>query len=749
MVESGQRAFKVIGPPVAYGLEAFRNRYHERELVRRHLFEPATRLVTITGRRGMGKSALAAKVVESLVQGRWPDGVELPELRGVVNASTRTAGITLERLFQDCARLFDADTERGLLAVWAGKMSTFDKIQRLMEELERGWYLLLLDNFEDKLTDEGRLTDSDLNLFIDLALRFGRGPRLLVTTQVPLDLGLDRLRLEARIQLDKGFPVEEGVDFLRELDHGDRAHIGELSEAELSRAVLAVYGIPRALELIVGVLGGDYATLPTLDELIKTFSTRDDIVASLAQQNYYRLNHIERSALDVIAAFGCPVPRDAIAWVIEPLLPDIDSVGVLNHLARVQMLHVDRGHRTYALHPMDTDFIRDQLAADGVWGLRALDRRIASWYASIALPDFEWRSLDDVVPLRLEFQHRIRAGDHEEAARVLDAIDDFMIWRGSAATVGAMHAEISGQLEDGDTRLAHLVGFALARLVTGPYAEALNLLEQAQALAADGVNPQREVYVQFLLGDVYRHLHRWAEAIEAMTKTVDLAGELGNWDREAHALLCISLIRAGNGEIDEALAVTDQLEGLAERTGEAIVFGRLGDARAAVYILAERWTDAITAAQSGIDAYERSGVNEAFSYARNSQGLASIALGRFEDAMDYFNRGWEDSTSVNTPQGEALCLYNQAWLHWVMGNYPAAKLNADSAQAVFLRCGGPDTPAAQALARAAQSMIDGLPDTAAQALREAAGATNNADLCPPAWLLREADRLVLGAPASD
>jgi tetratricopeptide (TPR) repeat protein len=729
-----------VGPPVAFGLETFRNRHHERELLRRYLFDPSTRLVTVTGRRGMGKSALAAKVVETLVEGKWPDGLLLPDNRGIVNASTRTAGISLERIYTDCARLFAPSVECEVLDVWSGGATVFDKIQRLMELLEGGWYLIVLDNLEDILTEDGRFLDPDLALFVELALRFERGPHILVTTQIPLTLRLDQLRLESRIRLDAGFPVEDGVEFLRELDRDGRAHLDEIPDSDLSRAVVSVYGIPRALELVFGVLAEDYATLPTLDELISTFSSREDVVSNLAQQNYDKLGSAERSVLDIFAMFGCPITREAVRWVVEPFIPDIDLPSVLRRLAQVQMLRVDRASRTYAMHPMDADFIRSRLSPEGAWSQRVVDRRIASWYASVAPPESAWRSLEDVASLRLEFRHRIRAQDFLEAARVLESIGEFMTWRGASAAVGAMHAEITVPHDDPDAELSHLVGFAQARVVTGPYSEAADLLERARALDTES-NPGRTLRVQFLLGDVCRHLQRWGEAIEAFERTVALARRLDDWDREAHALLSLCLVFVNLRDAPRAEACADQLEALVDRTGEDLVRGRLGETRTVISLVSERWVEAIDAAEAGIQAFTRAGIIEALCYSRNSQGVAATALGRFLDAADFFNRGWEDSTATNTAPGEALCLYNHAWLNWKTGNHAQAGINAAASAGAFRRCGSPLVGAAESLAQAANAMVEGDRPAACAALRAAAAASNDINLCPADWLRHEADRL--------
>jgi hypothetical protein len=80
----------VVGPPVAYGLETFKNRVREVDRMIDHVAAPGTRMVTVVGRRGVGKSALAARVAE-LLAGADPRPTAGVELAGVVNISSRRA----------------------------------------------------------------------------------------------------------------------------------------------------------------------------------------------------------------------------------------------------------------------------------------------------------------------------------------------------------------------------------------------------------------------------------------------------------------------------------------------------------------------------------------------------------------------------------------------------------------------------------------------------------------------------------
>jgi hypothetical protein len=122
-----------VGAPVSYGLDVFKDRERERERLGQLLAEPGTRLITIVGRRGIGKSALAAKVLHDIEHAPRPPSW----LAGVVNTSTRTSGISLERIYLDCARLLGSDDGRRLLDVWTGRQDTAGKVETLLTRLAR------------------------------------------------------------------------------------------------------------------------------------------------------------------------------------------------------------------------------------------------------------------------------------------------------------------------------------------------------------------------------------------------------------------------------------------------------------------------------------------------------------------------------------------------------------------------------------------------------------------------------------
>lgn len=733
---------RIIGIPVTYGLELFKDREREMDAISRHLCDPAVRMVSIIGRRGIGKSALAAKAMERLAEGEQTARHGIPRPDGLLNLSTRTAGITLERIFLDCARLLGPGHEAELLELWARPRSAEEKVAALLQAMEERFVVILIDNLEDLLTEEGLLRDDGLQVFFDFVFRAARPPRLLVTSRLPVRLPVELRRFEARIRLTEGLPPEDGVQLLRELDRDDEAALAQFTDDELLAAVVRVHGVPRALELVVGAIARDYLTLPTLDEVLRDYAVRGDMVANLAQDQYRRLDPDARTVIGALAVFGRPVQRAAVEWAVAGISPDLDVAPVLAQLARVHMVSVDTARRRFTLHPMDADFAYAALPGEGPLGRPALEARVADWYARHRLPPDQWRTADDVTAQRREFHHRVRAGDFEAAARVLDEIDEFLTWQGSVLDAVFMHLSLAGRPLSDEVRLPHLLGFGLARLTGGPIHEAAGLFEQARDLARRTGDRARLREALFGLGDTYRQLGRLDDSVEPLAGAAEIAAELGDRDHEAHAVLSLSLTHSSRGDGAAALEAARRLHAFAEKTGDAMAYARYWNARSTALLAAQRWEEVIETAGKALRAYRTAGVPESNGYARNAQGIAHLALGGVPDALAAFDAGRQEGSDVQTPRIEGVCLYNAAWAHWTVGDLAEAAETAGRAAEALHRAGGAGAEAAEALAEAARLTIEGRPRHAAEALTHAVRhSSGNAEVCPPAWLATEADRL--------
>ncbi len=725
----------IVGTPVSYCLELFKDRHEQTKQIVSWLTDPATRLVTVFGRRGIGKSSLAAKVVETLAS-------TVSDCRGVVNISTRAAGdLTIERIFFACAELVSRAREAELDALWASRRDPRDKLVLLFAALGEGMHVVVLDNIEDQLSDDGRPAGRDLEIFFDAVFRAPQGPRVLVTSQVPVALDPAMRRMEARLHLKDGLPLPECVVLLRELDRNGDAGLLDAPTKDLELAARQLHGVPRALELTVGALVDDDLTLPTLDEVLKDFTARGDIVDQLAQGRYQRLDEEARMTLDVLAVFGSPVTREPVEWVVRPLAPDLDPARSLSQLAHVHMVSVDRRSREFLLHPLDADIAYRALPTEGPFSRRVLERRVAAWFErNRSLPP--WRSVSDVANHRLEYQHRLRAGDYDDCAVILDEIGGFLIWRGSTREVTDMHLAIRDHLRDKVAILAHLIGYGQARHIGGPTEAAIQPLQDAITLA-ERIGDKRQLERALLsLGSVFRGLRRLPEAVEVLSRAVAVAVQTGNVLQQSGALLSLSLSLTYLGDVAAALNLADQLSGLADKSGQPLILGRAGDARSAAQIVAGRWEEAITAAEQAVRAYEAADAPEHRGYARNTQAIGLLGQGRIAEAVELLNRARVDGSGAGSPRAEGLCLYNLAWAYWTAREYDAAADAARAAVEVLRRSGGLDLEAGENLAAAAAAMVDGDKAAAGAALGGAViAAQGNSDLAPAQWLQTEAARL--------
>jgi tetratricopeptide (TPR) repeat protein len=735
---------KIVGQRVAQAVDYFKNRGSECERLRRLLIEDSTRIVTVTGRRGIGKSALVAKVLEDLQSHRRSPADEPVEVDGIVYASARTRGISLERVFLDCGRLVGGRQEQRLVRVWASQKKQEEKIDELLDALSGGFYIILLDNLEDELTDEGVLTDEELWLFIEAAIRRRHGPRLLVTSQVPIRLPHELLVHDLRLPLIDGLPDNDGIALLRQLDASGDAGLRDAPGEALRRAVRGVHGVPRALELIAGAMKEDYLNLPTLDELLENFVERGDVLEHLVQERHRRLDDDARLVLRVLAVFRTPVGADAVRWVLHPYAPAVDPRPVLAHLAEVQLAAVDRPTRLWWLHPMDADLAYSELPQTGAHGRHQLERRVAEWYEAIGLPEDSWRSIEDVAAQRLEFTHRMRAGDFEPAASVLCAIDEFMVMHGSVSEVADMHLSVGTKISTPKLRMQHLLGFGLARLIGGPISESVDHFERAQALAAVLGDRDSQAKALSYLGDAYRYLHRLEESVAALRQAIEVLRDGDDRRYLLFTLLQLSLSYTYQHRISKALEICDQMEELLDEVDDPEGRGRMLNGRSAAYLATGQWDAAIEAAEQSIRWYEAADVPEPVGYVQNTLGLAHLAEDRLEAAISAFTEGLIKGSLTEAPRIEGICCYNLAWAYWESERFPEAADAAGRSEEAFRRQGSSDVTASAALLAAAQAMVAADRKRAARGLLVAASSSvKNADLIDPAILAAEAQSLAV------
>ena len=744
---AASNARKVVGGRVVIGVEAFRDRHEQRETLGRLLLEPTTRLITISGRRGMGKSSLAANVLDQLEHDRWPHTDERIPVRGIVHEGTRRRGINLERIFFDCAALLGGDREHDLHAVWRGQLTDQEKAEHLFDALGEGLYVILLDNFEDTLDADLRIADPPLAAFFDALFCARSVPRVVLTSQLPVRFPTAASRYIRRIHLDAGLPTEEAISLLRDFDPNGDATLRDAEVERLAEAARRLHGIPLAIEVLAGTLLERRQEGATLDGMLSTFVQQGDVVDQLTHGRYRDISADERLAVQTIALYGRPASTEAIAHVLRVFAPGCDPPQVLAGLARLHMVHlveVDSGRRLWELHPLDADIAAQDLRDTNDELHRAVNRRIADFYADLGSERGTWTSADSVEPQIREFGHRLVAGDPDDAGLVLAGIWEFLVYQGSVTTVKSMCAQLAGRLTAPRLELDRQLAVGFAHLIGGPELEMVATMESLRdrtdlrELAA----PWQAARLEFLLADLYRRIYRLDDAGASAQRAIALFRSTGETAWEFYAMLIMALGLASARDAAGAHALCDDMQKLADENDDLLGRARLLDSRQAAYLAEHAWAEALRTGHEAIARYAEAGMPEAVGYILNGQGLACLGLNRHHEATGWFRRGDADGVRAESPRVRGLCQLNLAWTYFVTGRHELAREAGRAAREQFVRQGGVEVGTADALLRAVAGVESGDRAGALAALDALLAVTErNIDVCSPSFVRAETARL--------
>ncbi|MBC8447743.1 MAG: tetratricopeptide repeat protein [Chloroflexi bacterium] len=568
----------------------FKDRLREIRALCEHLADASVRLISVVGRGGMGKTALASRVLADLERGKLPVPEEEREMPidGILYLSARSTGLGLERIYADVGRMLGEPAAGELAACWADSDAPLAaKVEYLLETMRDELYLILLDNLEDALAEDGAIAEEGLRLFVEGCLTQPGGARLIVTSREEVRLAASALPGARSISLREGLPEDDAVALLCDLDPQGRLGLRDAPEDDLRRAARLTQGIPRALEILAGILHEDStASLPKLLANETVFEV--EVVEQLVAEGHRRLGEDQRRIMEALAAFDRPMDETAIAYLLHPWFPGLDVQAGLRRLVSGYFVSANRVTGEYSLHPLDRDYAYRKLpnneAADA-YNRRNLELRAADFYMGIRKPESEWKTIDDLAPQLAELEHRVRAGDYDSACRVLELIDhDYLFPWGHYAQLVEMREKLLGRLTAPSSRAGNLRRLGCAYHSLGQVARAIELYQEALAIAREISDRWREGINLGRLGSAYRDLGEIERAIKLLEESLTITREIGDRREEGIQLGRLGRAYRALGQIEraiefyeEALAITREIGGeTGDRREEGGQLGRLG-----------------------------------------------------------------------------------------------------------------------------------------------------------------------------
>ncbi len=694
------RRQRVVGSAPQGISEAFKDRVKEAaDIINYLLDDNDVRAVSIVGRGGVGKTALASKILHEL-----EDNYEQVYGIAYMSAASRTDGITLELIFRNIAKIIGGAVERELDIAWKNTtLSQEARLDILLNHLVDKRCILLFDNLEDILDQHGKLTDPDMRLFVDMFLRRQHASRLLITSREPLNPSDDVRRYEKVVPLQDGLPPKYAIELLRDFDPDGKLGLRDAEESLLIEIAEKTYGYPRALEAVAGILAND--PLLSLEDLLRDGDLFGrEVTEALVARAQSRLDDDARIVMQALALFGRPVTETAVRYLLEPYSAEtgLDVSAIIKRLARGRYITVNRNTGYITIHPLDKEYNYRQIHAgnpllgkkhisiEALMSLQTgitttvnnetvvpyaptvsiftrynLEKRAGDYYAQLRGNPIEWKTIDDLEPHLSEFEHRIRAGDYDTAFNLVYIIDfDHLQMWGYARKVVELRLQLVGKLSSEALEVGNynMLGIAYGQL--GEFQKAIEYHEKVLEYSRREKQRQTEGAQLGNLGALYTHLGDYHKAIAYHEEALSIAREFGNRRSESFNLNSLANNYTVLGQRQKAIQYyKESLEikqQIGDRRGEAVLLSNIGTEYQAMGQLDQ----ALKYFHESIDIDKLTGDRVAEGIHRGYLGDCYRRIGKVEEAFEHLELGYKISRDAGDRlwEGYNLASWAQAYI---------------------------------------------------------------------------------------
>lgn len=480
------------GEPPAVPPGRFQDRGAEIEELERRLSDASVRLVTLSGRAGIGKTAIISRLWERVHDGTSPLATDGP---GLVYRSARDfRPVAADDLLRALARMApDPAVGARALDEVSLPMPWVERLLTVLAALGGRRVVVALDTVEDLLDDEQELAEPALRELLEqLVARTGhRVVVLLVGRVTPAPLLRRHGSAAFSRDLEAGLPAEYVLDLLRAAEPPDAPNWAAQPLDQIAWLQQLTDGSPRALEIAHGI--GREGPLSAVLDLLQG-KGRADPVQFLFAWAFGLLGRQQRLVVQALAVFGRPVTAGSVEELLRDFEPHLEVKPTLVGLRERGLVRCD-GDSWYVppapegLHALGTlpeGSVEDRRTTPLPYTDIGLFHRAADLLASYPTHRRPLRVEDLAVPLA-EALLRVRGRDHEAAlTRMAELQREYLSgWGYSAALV----PPLSRMLQDDDLPRALRVDamnlLGLCYLEQEEFEQAEHVFRHAVELAGD------------------------------------------------------------------------------------------------------------------------------------------------------------------------------------------------------------------------------------------------------------------------
>jgi predicted ATPase len=638
----------------------------ERELEELQALLQTTRLLTLAGTGGAGKTRLALELAREAHRA-YPAGAALVELAPVTSPA------------------LVADAVAGVLDLRA--LPSQDITAALVEFLAQRSLLLVLDNCEHVLAAASTLAHTLLRSAPDLTI--------LATSREPLRLAGEVVFRVPSLHLprpDDSLSPErlgryEAVSLFvtRAQAAAPGFELDETNAADVARICVRLDGLPLALELAAGRLGAlsANAIAERLDDrfrLLRSGSgaapTRQQTLAATLQWSHDLLEPDETVLFRRLATFAGGFELEAAEAVCAGA--DIETVQIADLLARLvekSLVSVDdgMGARRYRLLETVRLYAREQLAASG--DVRETARQHAHWALMLAERKRGSRDLDRETPNLRAAVDTFLADDPAEALRLCVVLLPFWLRRIELDEARQrLRAALDANPALTTLRVEALLAAAAIEFRGGRLTEGIELAEQSRAAAAELGDAQLEWRALQFLGEFGLAVDAEAVAVQRFERALEFARREGFAAEEAITIHSLGVAAWVDGDLERADALVAQ---------SIEAFRALEDATQTVpspVNIAEVRID-LPGGRPGrrllfedtLQPFVEVSCNSALGYALANQAGIARARGEFDRAWSLLDESDTRFRAGDDEAGLATSLVRRAYTSLVVGDVGAAQ----------------------------------------------------------------------------
>jgi predicted ATPase/transcriptional regulator with XRE-family HTH domain len=665
-------------------LTSFVGRQREVAQLTSYLLNPTTRLLTIVGEGGVGKSRLALTVAQQLVDlqtsqpPKFPDGVWFVPLAGL--EGNPVASVTANRLATAIAKSVNF--------AFAG--GDVEPATQLIAFLHSRTMLLILDNFE-------HLT-AGASFVVDL-LQQAAQVSVLVTARGPLNVQAEQLLwLEGLSLTSTATEPAPGVQLFSERT---RQQLPDFTVDEQTvQAILQLCqffdGNPLAIELaahwmqhyrlgeMIALLQQQHLAILETDQ--QDVPLRHRTMAAVFETSWQLLSPNQQATLAQITVFRGPFTREAAAAVTDATLP---TLAALVNSSLLRQVCDAAGGVAYAMHELLRQFAARKLSTDEQ--TQRVQHRHSDYYLQLLAthgPTLYGQAMKSALAelqtnidnIRVAWQWAVNHGNVAMLGTAWFGLRAFYHVRSLHQEGEAVFRSAAAHLQSLSSASAGAAALAAElEIAQAFFLNQLHRYEEAMAVASRVLaalpEPQAtptgaRALLEWGIGLSLRSQHD--AALTKLTEAATVARTLALPAVEARALHAMNRNLWAKGAFAQADAALERaLYGYRQvgyRLAEGFVLRALGHNA----YLAGRYAEALAHLEATLALYQEAEDQPRIISLWKHLGDVYAALGDWGRAYHYYQAAYTDSDEAQDLRHTANTLVGYGRLLGALGDYPAA-----------------------------------------------------------------------------